>query len=63
MMHREEHRARLGGGIRESQRGWMPLDTEHARATTLVAKERGKAKENCRTTTEVIEQVEAEFRI
>ncbi len=34
----------------------------HARATTLVAEERTKEKENCRTTAEVIEQVEWEFR-
>ena len=41
----------------------MPLATEHAGATTLVAKERRKAKENRRTTTEVIKQVQVEFRI
>jgi hypothetical protein len=34
----------------------------HARATTLVAKERTKEKENHRTTAEVIEQVDWEFR-
>jgi hypothetical protein len=35
----------------------------HARATTLIAEERAKEeKENPRTTTEVIEQVEGEFR-
>ena len=39
------------------------MATEHARATTFVAKERGKAKENRRTTAEVIEQVDVEFRI
>jgi hypothetical protein len=35
----------------------------HARATTLVAEERGKEKENQRTTAQVIEQVEGEFRV
>ena len=39
------------------------MATEHARATTLVAKEGGKAKENCRTSAEVIKQVEAECKI
>ena len=34
----------------------------HARATTLVAEERMKPKENCRTTVQVIAQVEGEFR-
>ena len=34
----------------------------HARATTLVAEERAKEKENRRTTAEVIVQVEGEFR-
>ncbi len=34
----------------------------HARATTLVAEERTKEKENRRTSAEVIEQVEWEFR-
>jgi hypothetical protein len=34
----------------------------HARATTLVAEERAKEKENRRTTAEVIEQVEGGFR-
>jgi hypothetical protein len=34
----------------------------HARATTLVAEERTKEKQNRRTTAEVIEQVELEFR-
>jgi hypothetical protein len=34
----------------------------HARATTLVAEERMKPKENCRTTAQVIAQVEGEFR-
>ncbi len=34
----------------------------HARATTLVAKERMKPKENRRTTAQVIAQVEGEFR-
>jgi hypothetical protein len=34
----------------------------HARATTLVAEERTKEKENCHMTAEVIEQVEWEFR-
>jgi hypothetical protein len=34
----------------------------HARATTLIAEERTKEKENRRTTAEVIEQVEWEFR-
>jgi hypothetical protein len=34
----------------------------HARATILVAEERAKEKENRRTTTEVIAQVEGEFR-
>ena len=34
----------------------------HACATTLVAEERGKEKENQRTTTQVIEQVEGDFR-
>jgi hypothetical protein len=34
----------------------------HARATTLVAEERAKEKENRRTTAEVIAQVEGEFR-
>jgi hypothetical protein len=34
----------------------------HARATTLVVEERAKEKENRRTTAEVIEQVEGEFR-
>ena len=41
----------------------MPLATEHARATTFVAKKRVKEKENHHTTTEVVEQVEVEFRI
>ena len=36
--------------------------TAHARATTLVAKERAKEKENRHTTAEVIDQVEGEFR-
>ena len=34
----------------------------HAHATTLVTEERGKEKENQRTTAQVIEQVEGEFR-
>jgi len=34
----------------------------HARATTLVAKERMKLKENFRMTAQVIAQVEGEFR-
>jgi hypothetical protein len=34
----------------------------HARATTLVAEERAKEKENRHTTAEVIAQVEGEFR-
>jgi len=34
----------------------------HTLATTLVAKERMKPKENCRTNVQVIAQVEGEFR-
>jgi len=34
----------------------------HTRATTLVAEERMKPEENCRTTTQEIAQVEGEFR-
>ena len=34
----------------------------HARATTLVAKERMKLKENCQTIMQVIAQVKGEFR-
>ena len=37
-------------------------DQAHARATTLVAEERMKPKENCRTTAQVIASVEEEFR-
>jgi hypothetical protein len=37
-------------------------DQAHARATTLVAEERMKPKENCRMTAQVIAQVEGEFR-
>jgi hypothetical protein len=48
---------------RQNERKHRAVHTQaHARATTLVAKERANEKENCHTTAEVIVQVEGEFR-
>ena len=48
---------------RQNKRKQRAVDVQaHERATTLIAKERLKEKENRRTTAEVIAQVEGEFR-
>ena len=49
--------------VRQNKRKHRTVHTQaHARATTLVAEERAKEKENRRTTAEVIVQVKGEFR-
>ncbi len=49
--------------VRQNERKQKAVNAQaHARATTLIAEERAKEKENRRTTAEVIVQVEGEFR-
>ena len=59
-MRKTSHQEQIG---KQNERKHKAIPAQaHALATTLVAKERMKLKENCRTTAQVIAQVEGGFR-
>ena len=58
-VRKTSHQAQIG---KQNERKRKVVHAQaHARATTLVAEERAKPKEDCRTTAQVIAQVEGEF--
>jgi len=58
-VRKTSHQAQIG---KQNERKRKAVHAQaHARATTLVADERAKPKEDCRTTAQVIAQVKGEF--